>query len=158
MDENTFTASIDGVNKTFNLSSAALVRSALVDKKRIDIGGISQDRKYVLILSIIEDTSKGDGVTVSQYIVRQINKDDPDTEEDESINSNTIISLGTYNNLNELETDNYVENGTMSVTDCNEKKHLISGNFSLDMSSRNGGADYTVTDGAFENIHYSVIN
>ena len=155
--ENNLNASINGMQTKFMVKNASLVRSVLVDEKRIDIGAVSEDGKYILVLSIIEDMAAGNAITAADYTVRLFNADDTLTGIDESINTKAFVSLGVYTG-NELQTDNYIENGTINITESNEKKLFISGNFDMVLTSRSGGADYTITNGSFDNVKYSVIN
>lgn len=152
-----FSATINDVKTDFTIKTASLVRSALTNEKRIDIGGVSKDGKYVLVLSIIENTAAGNSVALSTYPVRLSNVDDPDTQIDESIDTNTFVSLGIYTN-NQLQTDIYMENGHITVTDTNEDRLSVSGNFEVRMKSRSGGGNFRITDGRFKRIKYAVIN
>lgn len=152
-----FSAIINGVNTEFTIKTAALVRSTLTNEKRIDIGGVSQDGKYVLVLSVIEDNAAGDIIASKNYPVRLFNNDDPDTDMDESVNTNAFVSLGIYTN-NQLQTDIYIENGHISVTDTNESRLSVSGNFSIRMKSRSNSESFIITDGVFKRVKYTVIN
>lgn len=60
----TFEATIDGKAYVFKIISATLLRSAADSEKRLDIAGISTDSSKRLIVTLGEETSVGNGVTV----------------------------------------------------------------------------------------------
>lgn len=154
---NTFQLTLNGTATTFKIMSATLIRSAADNQKRMDISGTSEDGKTVFILTIGEETSEGNGVTVDKHDVRLFNEDDPNTPEDESIDSDAFVTLSFYSG-NNLITDEYAENGDITITGDDENAHTISGTFQQTLKSLSGGTDYTITAGSFNNIKYIVAN
>lgn len=155
---NTFTVKVNGTATEFDLLSATLVRSTDTDEKRFDISGKSKDGKFLLALTVGEETDLGNGVTVGAHEVKLFNEDNPDTPEDESgIMSNAFVALAIYVGSSTV-TDVFAENGTINITSCNEGSTTISGNFTITLESLTGGTDYTLSEGSFSNIQYRVLN
>ncbi|HEX5149963.1 MAG TPA: hypothetical protein VFW07_00865 [Parafilimonas sp.] len=137
--------------------SATLIRSIPDNQKRLDISGTSEDGKTVFILTIGEETASGNGVAISKHNVRLFNDDDPNTPEDEGIDSDAFVTLSFYVNSN-LVTDVYAENGDISITNNDEDAHTISGTFQQTLKSLTGNSEYTISEGSFKNIKYMVAN
>jgi hypothetical protein len=154
---NTFQLKINGTATTFKLMSATLISSTADNQKRLDISGTSEDGKTVFVLTIGEETAEGNGVTVGKHEVREFNDDDPNTPEDETIDSDAFVTLSFYSGSN-LVTDVYAENGDITITADDESAHTVSGTFQQTLKSLNGGTDYTISDGSFNNIPYIVAN
>jgi hypothetical protein len=94
---------------------------------------------------------------VGKHDVRLFNDDDPDTPEDESIDSDAYVTLSFYSGST-LITDTYAENGDITITGDDEGAHTVSGNFQQTLASLTGGTDYTISEGSFNNIQYTVVN
>jgi hypothetical protein len=155
--DNTFQLKINGTATTFKVMSATLIRSTADNQKRLDISGTSEDGKTVFILTIGEETATGNGITTGKHDVRLFNDDDPNTSEDESIDSDAFVTLSFYSGAN-LITDVYAENGDITVTGNDENAHTISATFQQTLKSLGGGTDYTISEGSFNSIKYLVAN
>ncbi len=137
--------------------SATLIRSTPDNQKRMDISGTSEDGKTVFVLTIGEETAAGNGLTTGKHDVRLFNDDDPNTPEDESIDSDAFVTLSFYSGSN-LIGDLYAENGDITITGNDENAHTISGTFQQTLKSLDSGTDYTISNGSFSNIQYIVAN
>ncbi|HYK46318.1 MAG TPA: hypothetical protein VEV83_14165 [Parafilimonas sp.] len=155
--QTTFQLKLNGTLTTFNINSATLIRSTATDEKRLDIVGTSEDGQTVFVLTVGEETASGDGVSVGQHDVRLFNDDNPDTPEDESIDTDAYVTLSFYSGST-LITDTYAENGDITITGNDEGAHTVSGNFQQTLASLTGGTDYTISEGSFNNIQYTVVN
>lgn len=154
---NAFQLKINGITTTFKVITATLIRSTADNQKRLDISGTSEDGKTVFILTVGEETATGNGITTGKHDVRLFNDDDPNTSEDESIDSDAFVTLSFYSGGN-LVTNVYTENGDITITANDENAHTISGTFQQILKSLNGGTDYTISEGSFNNIQYVVAN
>ena len=154
---NTFTLKLNGTSINFKVTSATLIRSTADNQKRLDIAGTSDDGKTVFVLTIGEETASGNGLTTGKHEVRLFNEDNPNTPEDESIDSDAFVTLSLYSGSN-LITDTYIENGDITITGNDENAHTISGTFQQTLKSTGGGTEYTVSGGSFSNLKYIVAN
>lgn len=157
----TFTANINGTAETFTLqATGTLIRSTADNQKRLDFNGISQDNKYRIILTIGEETSTGNAVTTGDHLVQLFNDDDPNTPQDESIDSDAFITLSTSIGGGSWFTDADSEKGNIHISSDNVSgtSGTISGSFTGTLTSLGGGTNYTITGGTFNNIKYSVLN
>ena len=154
---NTFQLKLNGTVTTFTIVSATLIHSTGTNQKRLDISGTSEDGKTVFVLTIGEETASGNGVTVGKHDVRLFNEDDPNTGEDESIDTDAFVTLSIYSG-SDLITDVYAENGDITITANDENAHTVSGTFQQTLTSLTGGTDYTISEGSFNNIEYTVVN
>ena len=153
----TFKLTLNGTVTNFKVTSATLIRSTADNQKRLDITGTSDDGKTVLTLTIGEETSTGNGVTTGKHEVRLFNDDDPNTPEDESVDSDAFVTLAFYSGSS-LVTDVYAENGDITITGNDVSALTVSGTFQQTLKSNFGGSNYTISDGSFSNIKYLVAN
>lgn len=157
----TFTVKLNGVQTTFNVIQATLLRSNPTNEKRFDLAGVSTDGKYRLIITVGEETSAGNGITIGDHLVRLFLDDDPATTEDESVDSNAFYTLSTSIGPNSWFTDVYGVKGNIKIT-ANAPvvtTGTISGNFDGTLTPLAAGSDaYTLTGGVFTNITYTILN
>jgi len=153
----TFSAKVNGTAHTFTVESATFIRSVADNQKRLDITGTSEDGNIRLILTIGEETSAGNGIVIGDHTVRLFLDDDPGTAEDESIDSDAFVTLSTKIGSSWL-TDVYQQYGNYSITANNISGTTISGTFTGTLTSLGGGTNYTITEGSFSNIKYTVLN
>lgn len=154
---NKFQLKLNGTLTTFNIMSATLARNTATNQKRLDISGTSEDGKTVFTLTVGEETAVGNGVTTGSHEVSLFNDDDPNTPEDESADSDAYVSLSFYSGSN-LITGLYSESGDITITGIDENAHKVSGTFQQTLKSLDGGTDYTITEGSFNNLQYIVVN
>jgi hypothetical protein len=154
---NKFQLKLNGTLTTFNLISATLARNSMTNQKRLDISGTSEDGKTVFTLTVGEETATGNGVAMGSHEVSLFNEDDPNTPEDESEGTDAFVSLSFYSGSN-LITGLYSENGDITITGIDENAHKVSGTFQQALKNLNGGTDYTITEGSFNNLEYMVVN
>jgi hypothetical protein len=154
---NTFTAKVNGTTHTFTVDAATFIRSVTDNQKRLDITGTSEDGNFRLILTIGEETAVGNGILTGAHPVRWFLDDDPATSEDESIDSDAIITLSTKIGSSWL-TDVYKQYGQYTVSANNISGTTISGTFTGTLTSMGGGTNYSITEGSFSNIKYTVLN
>jgi hypothetical protein len=156
----TFSVKLNGQSINFTVESATFVRSASTHEKRLDITGLSSDGTKKLTLTFHEGTHEGNGITVKSYTIRIFNEDDPNTAADESDDSmDGFISYGTKFGNNNWLYETYAENGTFTVTSCNESTKKISGTFNISLVNLNDNSDVVeFTEGKFSNVTYIVLN
>jgi hypothetical protein len=153
-----FEAKVNGQLTTFKVTSATLLRSTQLNQKRLDITGESTDGTKRLILTFGEMTATGNGMAVKSYLVRLFNDDDPNTPDDESIDSDDGFTTWSEKIGNSWVTDVFAENGTMTVSSCDASAKKISGTFNVKDSSLTSGDVLNLTEGKFTNIGYMVVN
>ena len=153
-----FEAKINGQLTTFNVKSATLLRSTQLNQKRLDITGESVDGTKQLILTFGEMTAAGNGMAVKNYLVRLFNEDDPNTPDDESVDSDDGFTTYSVKVGSSWVTDVFAENGTMTVSSCDASAKKITGTFSVKDSSLTSGDVFNFTEGKFTNISYMVLN
>ncbi len=156
----TFEATIDGKSYVFNINSATLLRSAADNEKRLDIAGTSTDGSKRLIITLGEETSQGNGVSVKTYVLNPFPEDDPNTPNvDESLTTQGFTTYSTSLGNNNWLTDVYNENGSFQVTSCDETNKVISGTFHTDLVDfSTGTVTIKVTAGKIANVKYTVLN
>jgi len=156
----TFEATVDGKAYVFNIISATLLRSAADNEKRLDIAGISTDSSKRLIITLGEETSVGNGVSVKSYVLNPFPPDDPNTPNvDESLTTQGFSTYSTSLGNNNWFTDVYDENGSFQVTGCDATNNVISGTFQTTLTGMNiGSATVKVTAGKINNVKYTVLN
>jgi hypothetical protein len=155
-----FEVKVNGQLTTFRVTTSFLVRSVADNQRRIDLGGISTDSLQRLTLSIVEPLSTGTTIPARTYTIRMYNLDDPATGPDESINSKDgYTTYGTrLNSADIFTTDIFMENGTITVTSCDDATKTISGTFSIQEKSLAGPSLVNFTEGKFTNIRYTLFN
>jgi hypothetical protein len=150
----TFTAKVNDTAETFNLYGAAtLIRSTADNEKRFDMTGISTNSRYRLTLTIGEETAVGNGITTGDHSVVLFSDDDTDTD--------AFYTFGvTLNNGGGYLTDVFSETGNININTNTPGTSTgsISGTFTGTLTSLGGGTNYTITQGSFSNITYSVLN
>lgn len=155
-----FVATVNGQQLNFAVSGATLLRSTVSNEKRMDIVGTSPDGKQRISITLAEETAKGNGVTVKKYVLNAFPPDDPSTPTiDESLYTEGFTMYGTNLGNDTWLYDLYEENGSLTVTACDESSKLVSGTF---QTSLVGMIDTTkivkITAGKLTNIKYTVLN
>jgi hypothetical protein len=155
----TFEAKIEGQKIVFNVTASHLVRSAVDNEKRLDITGTSTDGSKRITLTLGEETSVGNGVTVKKYVLNAFPEDNPNTPNiDESLITQGFSSYGTSLNGNWLY-NIYNEAGSFTVTSCNSSSTIISGTFETTLTDMNDNTIVIhITEGKMNNIKYTVLN
>jgi hypothetical protein len=156
---NTFEAKIDGQKIVFNVTASHLIRSAADNEKRLDITGTSTDGSKRITLTLGEETSIGNGVTVKKYILNAFPEDDPNTPNiDESLSTQGFSSYGISLNGNWLY-NIYNEAGSFTVTSCNSSSTIVSGTFETTLTDMNDNTIVIhITEGKMNNIKYTLLN
>ncbi|MDF2193008.1 hypothetical protein [Paraflavitalea sp. CAU 1676] len=151
---------LNGQTITFTVESATLLRSTQTNQKRLDINGLSKDGTKKIILTFGEETAVGNGMSVKTYKVKLFNEDDPNTPEDESDDSmDGFMTYGTKLGTNSWLFDVYSENGTFTITACNESAKKVSGTFKTTLSQMDDPTKkLEFTEGKFTNVAYMVLN
>jgi hypothetical protein len=156
-----FTATVNGKNITFNLTTATLLRSVNTNQKRLDITGTSTDGSIRLIITLGEETAVGNGVSVKAYVLNPFPPDDPSTPNiDESLTTQGFTTYSTSLGNNNWFTNVYDENGSFTVCACDSNSKTVSGNFQTTLTDNynNPGTVITITNGKMTNIKYAVLN
>jgi hypothetical protein len=154
-----FAATINGKQQNFTVTSATLIRSAIYNEKRLDIAGTSADGTKKIIITLGEETSVGNAVTVKSYVLNAFPPDDPSTPNiDESLTTQGFTTYGILNAGN-WEYDVYDEDGSFAVTSCSATTTLISGTFQTMLTDLNDSTHIIkITAGAVNNVKYTVLN
>ncbi|HTL08470.1 MAG TPA: hypothetical protein VL307_09450 [Chitinophagaceae bacterium] len=154
-----FEASINGQSYSFTVVAATLLRSTQYNQKRLDIGGISKDNSKRLIITLGEETSTGNSMSVKQYVLNPFPQDDPATPNIDE--SNTTQGFSTYSTSlgnNSWLTNVYDEDGIFTVTSCDANTKLISGSFSSKLVDLIDNSVIKITGGKITNVKYNVVN
>ncbi|MEP7277843.1 MAG: hypothetical protein ABI813_04305 [Bacteroidota bacterium] len=154
-----FEATINGEKKSFTVKAATLVRNLAANEKRMDITGISTDNKTTLILTLGEEISQGNTVTVKKYVLNAFPDDDPATPGiDESLYTQGFTTYGIAIGSNWLY-DVFEENGSCTVSNCDAAATRISGEFETTLTDLIDATHIVrITAGKFTNIKYTVQN
>lgn len=153
-----FQAKINGTSYNFNLETSHLLRSTVTNEKRLDFSGTSTDGTIKLVVTLGEQSSTGNGMSVKLYKIQLFNEDNPSTTEDESLDSDDgFITYGSKVGSN-FVFGVYAEKGSMRVSACNESAKTISGTFECTLTDLNNNNVITISEGKFNNISYTVIN
>lgn len=154
-----FEATIDGKKYTFTIAAATLMRSAAFNEKRLDIAGISTDNSKRLIITLGEETSQGNGITVKTYKLNPFPDDDPATPAvDESLTTEGFSTYSTSLGSNNWLTSVYDENGNFIVTSCDANAKTISGTFSTTLTDLLTNSVVKITGGKITSVSYTVLN
>ncbi len=154
-----FVATINGKQYNFNITAASLLRSTASNEKRMDITGTSTDNTQRIILTLGEETSQGNAVSVKSYALNAFPVDDPNTPNiDESLYTQGFTTYGTGTNNNWIY-GIYDENGACTITSCNASTQLVSGNFETQLVDMIDPTHVVqITKAVFSNIKYTVLN
>lgn len=155
-----FTAKINGNLVAFNVLSSALSRSTHFNVRQLDISGISTDGKLRLALTVREEAALGNDIPAGDRPVALYRDDNPATPEDESeFNSNAFFTLSIAEG-NDFHTDVDAENGHISIVKIavSGTTGIVTGTFNGILESKTGSTDYTIEDGIFTELKYSVLN
>ncbi|MEP6750734.1 MAG: hypothetical protein ABJB86_23570 [Bacteroidota bacterium] len=154
-----FVATVDGKQLTFNVTAATLVRSQAANEKRIDVTGTSSDGTKRIILTLGEETSVGNSITVKKYILNAYPEDDPSTPTiDESLDIQGYTTYGIASGSNWMY-GVYDEKGSCTVTSCDAAATLISATFATTLTDLLDSTHIvSITAGKLTNIKYTVVN
>jgi hypothetical protein len=154
-----FEATIDGTKITFSITAATLLRSTSLNEKRMDITGTSTDNTKRIIITLGEETSQGNTMSVKTYTLNAFPDDDPATPNiDESLTTQGFTTYGTASGANWIY-DIYDEKGSFTVTSCDESSKLVSGNFETTLTDMNDSTHVIkITAGKLTDVKYSVLN
>ena len=153
-----FQATVNNETQLYSIESAVLVRTVDPNEKRLYIRAVSADTSKRISIILIEPTNEGVSVSRKNYIIRESNADDPGTSIDESINSADGYVAYSTNNGGQWTTDNYIQNGEVTVTATNDISLRVSGTFQLTLTSLSGAGTLTITNGKFLNVQYILTN
>jgi hypothetical protein len=155
-----FEATVDGQKFIFNIISATLLRSTADHEKRLDMAGVSADGKKRIIITLGEETSQGNAVTVKKYVLNAFPEDDPATPNiDESATTQGFTTYSAGPGNNNWITNVYDETGSFTVTSCDASTTLISGTFETTLTDLNDSSIVIkITAGKITNVKYTVLN
>jgi hypothetical protein len=122
-----------GVNNTMLKGSSSGAAGKRIDIRATDAEG----RQYIVTFTDLTNGTSGNCVTTDDYIpFSEV------TTGTENVFMFTVIENGV--------SDHY-EDGFLDVTNCDESKRQVSGTFSF------GDSEYNVSNGAFTNMCYDII-
>ena len=155
-----FEATVDGQKFMFNIISATLLRSTADNEKRLDMAGVSADGKKRIIITLGEETSQGNAVTVKKYVLNAFPEDDPATPNiDESATTQGFTTYSAGPGNNNWITNVYDETGSFTVTSCDASATRISGTFETTLTDLNDSSIVIkITAGKIANVKYTVLN
>jgi len=154
-----FEASINGTKINFTITAATLLRSTTLNEKRMDITGTSTDGTKRLTITLGEETSQGNAMSVKTYTLNAFPDDDPATPNvDESLTTQGFSTYGTASGANWIY-DIYDEKGSCTITSCDASTKLVSANFQTTLTDMIDNTHViTITAGKLSNIKYTVLN